>query len=243
MIAASARRSTTLARTGLAYEPALRVYEKKVQQAAGWAGRFRLDIDDSAPRHMIPPDAVRTMMREMAAGNRPWKRLSKRIAQSQAAECEDRRRLVMRPKSALLRAAVGLFRLDRFRTLNPSARNSSLCASDHGIGKALKMDASNVARPGPRHRVAAESAKRARRVVAEGGFVEPGGNLLAAGSVVRQVRVSYDVNSVLSDAAVRIVDAGRDGKRRAALQSDDAVRLPVRQGSSAAENWRASGSS
>jgi lysophospholipase L1-like esterase len=53
------------ARTGLAYEPALRVYEKEVQQAVGTLGRFRLDIDDSAPRHMISADAVRIMVREM----------------------------------------------------------------------------------------------------------------------------------------------------------------------------------
>jgi hypothetical protein len=53
------------ARAGLAYEPALRVYEKKVQEAVGPLGRFRLDIDDSAPRHMISADAVRTMLREV----------------------------------------------------------------------------------------------------------------------------------------------------------------------------------
>ena len=53
------------ASAGLAYEPALRVYEKKVQEAAGRLGRFRLDIDDSAPRHMISENAVRIMVREM----------------------------------------------------------------------------------------------------------------------------------------------------------------------------------
>jgi hypothetical protein len=53
------------ARTGLEYEPALRVYEKKVQQALGTLGRFRLEIDDGAPRHMISADAVRIMLREM----------------------------------------------------------------------------------------------------------------------------------------------------------------------------------
>jgi GDSL-like lipase/acylhydrolase family protein/SGNH-like hydrolase/esterase family protein len=52
-------------RSGLPYEPALRVYEKKVQEAVGALGRFRLDIDDSAPRHMISAEAVRTMVREM----------------------------------------------------------------------------------------------------------------------------------------------------------------------------------
>jgi hypothetical protein len=53
-------------RVGLAYEPAFRVYEKKVQDALGSQGKFRLDIDESAPRHMISADAVRTMVREMA---------------------------------------------------------------------------------------------------------------------------------------------------------------------------------
>ncbi|HUS08347.1 MAG TPA: SGNH/GDSL hydrolase family protein, partial [Bryobacteraceae bacterium] len=53
------------ARTGLAYEPAMRVYEKKVQQAAGSPGRFRLEIDDSSPRHMISGNAVQIMLREM----------------------------------------------------------------------------------------------------------------------------------------------------------------------------------
>jgi hypothetical protein len=54
-----------MAHTGLAYEPALRVYEKKVQEAVGSLGRFRLDIDEYSPRHMISPEAVRTMIREM----------------------------------------------------------------------------------------------------------------------------------------------------------------------------------
>jgi hypothetical protein len=52
-------------RDGLAYEPSYRVYEKKVQEAVGPLGLFRLDIDDSAPRHMISANAVRTMVREM----------------------------------------------------------------------------------------------------------------------------------------------------------------------------------
>jgi hypothetical protein len=51
--------------TGQAYEPAMRAYEKRVQEALGSSGRFRLDIDDSAPRHMISPAAVQTMLREM----------------------------------------------------------------------------------------------------------------------------------------------------------------------------------
>jgi hypothetical protein len=54
------------AKIGLPYEAAMRVYEKQVQQALGAQGKFRLDIDDSAPRHMISPEAVRTMLRELA---------------------------------------------------------------------------------------------------------------------------------------------------------------------------------
>ncbi len=53
------------AANGLAYESALRVYEKQVQQAVGTSGRFRLDIDDSAPRHMISGAAVQTILREL----------------------------------------------------------------------------------------------------------------------------------------------------------------------------------
>jgi lysophospholipase L1-like esterase len=52
-------------RAGSDYESAMRVYEKKVQQAVGPLGRFRLEIDDSAPRHMISADAVQIMVREM----------------------------------------------------------------------------------------------------------------------------------------------------------------------------------
>jgi hypothetical protein len=50
---------------GLSYESALRIYEKQVQEALGTLGRFRLDIDDSAPRHMISAEAVRIMLREL----------------------------------------------------------------------------------------------------------------------------------------------------------------------------------
>lgn len=57
----------TAVRAGLAYEPALRVYEKRVQEAVSPLGYFRLDIDDSAPRHMISAEAVRTMLREVEA--------------------------------------------------------------------------------------------------------------------------------------------------------------------------------
>jgi hypothetical protein len=53
------------ARTGLDYESAMRVYEKKVEQAVGTLGRFTLEIDDSAPRHMISEKAVGTMLREL----------------------------------------------------------------------------------------------------------------------------------------------------------------------------------
>jgi hypothetical protein len=49
-------------RIGMAYEPAMREYEKRVQEAAG---RFRLDIDEGAPRHMISSRAVQTMLKEM----------------------------------------------------------------------------------------------------------------------------------------------------------------------------------
>jgi hypothetical protein len=44
----------------------MRAYENKVQEALGTFGRFRLDIDESAPRHMISAEAARTMVREMA---------------------------------------------------------------------------------------------------------------------------------------------------------------------------------
>ena len=45
-------------RAEMAYEPAYRVYEKAVQSAVRGAGEFRLEIDESAPRHMISPWAV-----------------------------------------------------------------------------------------------------------------------------------------------------------------------------------------
>ncbi len=51
---------------GSDYEAAMRVYETKVSQALGSGGRFRLEIDNSAPRHMISPQAVQTMLRELA---------------------------------------------------------------------------------------------------------------------------------------------------------------------------------
>lgn len=47
------------------YEPAMRIYEKRVQQALGTAGQFRLVIDDDAPKHMISPQAVQRMLREL----------------------------------------------------------------------------------------------------------------------------------------------------------------------------------
>jgi hypothetical protein len=52
--------------TGVEYEAGMRAYEKRVQEALGAHGRFRLEIDDTAPRHMISPEAARTMIREMA---------------------------------------------------------------------------------------------------------------------------------------------------------------------------------
>lgn len=49
-------------RIGLPYEAAYRVYEKSVQETGA---PFRLVIDESAPRHMISPEAVRLMIEEM----------------------------------------------------------------------------------------------------------------------------------------------------------------------------------
>jgi hypothetical protein len=51
-------------RNGLDYEPAMRVYEKVVQDAVG-PKHFLLVIDESAPRHMISAEAVQVMLREM----------------------------------------------------------------------------------------------------------------------------------------------------------------------------------
>jgi hypothetical protein len=53
------------ARIGMPYEEANRVYEREVQKALGTAGSFRLVIDESAPRHMISPDAAKLMLAEM----------------------------------------------------------------------------------------------------------------------------------------------------------------------------------
>jgi hypothetical protein len=50
---------------GIAYAPAIRAYEKQVQEALGTAGRFRVEIDETAPHHMISPEAVRVMLREL----------------------------------------------------------------------------------------------------------------------------------------------------------------------------------
>jgi len=51
---------------GSDYEPAMRAYERRVQAALGGAGTFRLVIDEDAPKHMISPQAVQLMLREMA---------------------------------------------------------------------------------------------------------------------------------------------------------------------------------
>ena len=48
------------------YEAAMRDYERKVQQALAANGAFRLEIDDTAPRHMISPYAVQLILRELA---------------------------------------------------------------------------------------------------------------------------------------------------------------------------------
>ncbi len=53
------------ARVGAPYEEALRVYEREVQKALGAQGHFRLAIDDTAPRHMISPEAARLMLSEL----------------------------------------------------------------------------------------------------------------------------------------------------------------------------------
>ncbi|MFN0103629.1 MAG: SGNH/GDSL hydrolase family protein [Bryobacteraceae bacterium] len=50
---------------GTDYEPAMREYEKRVQQALGSSGSFRLEIDNDAPRHMISPQAVELMIQEL----------------------------------------------------------------------------------------------------------------------------------------------------------------------------------
>ncbi len=49
-------------RHGLDYEAAYRVYEKAVREALGTRGAFALEIDDTAPRHMISPAAVEQML-------------------------------------------------------------------------------------------------------------------------------------------------------------------------------------
>ena len=51
---------------GAEYEAAYRVYEKAVQTALGTKGEFRLEIDESAPRHMISPAAVDVMLKVIA---------------------------------------------------------------------------------------------------------------------------------------------------------------------------------
>jgi lysophospholipase L1-like esterase len=53
-------------RVGAKYDDALRVYEKAVKDVLGANGQFQLVIDESSPRHMISPEAVRIMLREMA---------------------------------------------------------------------------------------------------------------------------------------------------------------------------------
>ena len=51
--------------SGLAYEPAYRVYERAVQQALGSHGEFHLEIDESAPRHMISPEAAKAIINQI----------------------------------------------------------------------------------------------------------------------------------------------------------------------------------
>lgn len=51
--------------SGLACEPAYRIYEKAVQQALGAHGEFHLEIDDSAPHHMISPATVKAIVNQI----------------------------------------------------------------------------------------------------------------------------------------------------------------------------------
>ena len=87
---------------------------------------------------------------------------------------------VMRPNRALLRVAIGLFRLTRLKTLNPSARNSSLWAPTRA-SESLEKEASNGREARTTFGVSTESPESPRCIVAEGGFVEPGGNLAHRG--------------------------------------------------------------
>ncbi len=52
-------------RSGTEYEAAYREYEKAVREALGTQGEFRLEIDETAPRHMISAAAVEIMIRQM----------------------------------------------------------------------------------------------------------------------------------------------------------------------------------
>lgn len=47
------------------YETVIRGYERRVREAVGAHGKFRVEIDDSAPRHMISPAAVGIILREL----------------------------------------------------------------------------------------------------------------------------------------------------------------------------------
>jgi hypothetical protein len=53
------------AKVGADYETAIRAYEQAVREAVGSHGTFRVEIDDSAPRHMISAHAVGIMLREL----------------------------------------------------------------------------------------------------------------------------------------------------------------------------------
>ena len=146
--------------------------------------------------------------------------------------------MVMRPKSALLRVAVGLLRFTRFSTLNPSARNSILCPSDHGIRKFLKMEASNVARPGP-YVVFRPSVPNVPRRYPGRRRNQPLRRSFHPAAIVRQAWVANDVDAILTDAAIRIVDTCQDRKRCTALQSHDPVRSASHPVSTVKRNWRA----
>lgn len=51
---------------GTDYAPAMQTYAHRVQHVLGSAGTFRLVIDEDAPKHMISPQAVQLMLKELA---------------------------------------------------------------------------------------------------------------------------------------------------------------------------------
>jgi hypothetical protein len=51
---------------GPTYEPSIRAYEARVREALGDPARFRVVIDDDAPKHMVSPTAVQLILKELA---------------------------------------------------------------------------------------------------------------------------------------------------------------------------------